>query len=154
MDKTPAKGPRGGKRIGAGRPKQRPTSSAVATRVLAVVKVEQLWVRIITHELAKLDADPGKAFTGALRETLKYLENRSLGNCVDTVNHLHDKPLELNVTVSLAEAVQRARKRAGLVNYPSAERDTVTGDLGQFTHDPLTRIERLEVACSTPKEAS
>lgn len=121
--------------------------------MLALVKVEQLWVRIITHEVAKLEADRGSG-SGALRETLKYLENRSLGNCVDTVNHLHDKPLQLNVTVSLAEAVQRARKRAGLVNYPSAERETVTGDLGQFTHDPLTRIERLEVACSTPKEAS
>jgi hypothetical protein len=112
-DPTPAA--RGGKRTGAGRPKQdRPTNSAVATRVLAQVKVEQLWLRIIQHEVSKLEADPGKSFTGALRETLKYLENRSLGNCVDTVNHLHDKPIEMTVTVSLAEAVQKARKRAGL----------------------------------------
>lgn len=45
---------------------------------------------------------------------LEYLWNRDEGRPVQNVNHLHDKPIEMNVTLSLAEAVQKARKRAGL----------------------------------------
>lgn len=94
-----------------GRPKaERPTDNKVATRVLAQVKAEKLWIEIIEFEKQNLK-DPRGSTTG-LREALKYLENRSLGNCVDTVNHIHDKPIEMNVTVSLAEAIQKARKRA------------------------------------------
>lgn len=40
------------------------------------------------------------------------VEDRALGKAVHIVNHLHDKPIEMNVTVSLAETVEKARKRA------------------------------------------
>jgi len=52
--------------------------------------------------------------TAPLREDLKYLEDRAHGRPVDTVNHLHDKPIEMNLTVTLSEEIQNARKRAGL----------------------------------------
>jgi hypothetical protein len=42
---------------------------------------------------------------------LRYLDDRAYGRPMDTVNHLHDKPLEVNMNVSLAEAIQKARKR-------------------------------------------
>jgi hypothetical protein len=48
-------------------------------------------------------------------ETRKYLYDRAKGKAVVTVNHLHDKPIEHNVTVSLSErfriAMQKAEER-------------------------------------------
>jgi hypothetical protein len=32
---------------------------------------------------------------------------------VQTVNHLHDKPIEMNVNFSLAAEIQKARQRVG-----------------------------------------
>jgi hypothetical protein len=106
----PQKSARGGARPGAGRKKtERPTNSAVATAVLAEVKVKEKWKLIIAIETEKAET---KGVTSGLRETLKYLENRSLGNCVDTVNHLHDKPLEMNVQLSLGEGMRIAMEKA------------------------------------------
>lgn len=87
----------------------RPTNANVAAKVLAQAKAEKLWLEIIEYEKKNL-TDPRGSTTG-LREALKYLENRAYGNCMDTVNHIHDKPIEMNVTVSLSEAIQKARKR-------------------------------------------
>lgn len=127
---------RGGKREPAegkklGRPKSgRPTNSAVAGRVLAQAKAEILWLSLIELEKKRLGiGDNGKLLPlpkGAidcgvyrgnfsiipLTNLLRYLEDRHYGRCVDTVNHLHDKPIDLNVTLSLAEAIQKARKRS------------------------------------------
>jgi hypothetical protein len=45
----------------------------------------------------------------------KYLYDKRDGKAVHTVNHLHDKPLEMNVTHSLSErfriAMEKAEKR-------------------------------------------
>jgi hypothetical protein len=46
-----------------------------------------------------------------LTNLLRYLEDRAYGRPVDTVNHLHDKPIDLNVTVSMAEIVRKVRQR-------------------------------------------
>lgn len=46
-----------------------------------------------------------------LTNLLRYLEDRAYGRPVDTVNHLHDKPVEMNVTVSIAEVVRKVRER-------------------------------------------
>lgn len=46
-----------------------------------------------------------------LTNVLRYLEDRSLGTPVDTVNHLHDKPIDLNVNLSVAEVVREVRER-------------------------------------------
>ena len=46
-----------------------------------------------------------------LTNLLRYLEDRAYGRPVDTVNHLHDKPIEMNVNVSIAEIVRKVRER-------------------------------------------
>lgn len=40
------------------------------------------------------------------------LFEHSEGRSIQTVNHLHDKPIEMNVTLSLATEIQKARQRA------------------------------------------
>lgn len=45
-------------------------------------------------------------------ETHKYLYDRAKGKAVITVNHVHDKPMEHNVTLSLGEGMRIAMERA------------------------------------------
>jgi hypothetical protein len=117
-----------------GRPKaQRPTNANVATKVLAEVKAEKLWIAMIDLERRRLginkdgtlgekekDAITGPDYQGKfsiipLTNLLRYLEDRAYGRPMDTVNHLHNKPIEHNHTVSirgtLAKALERAMKR-------------------------------------------
>jgi hypothetical protein len=54
----------------------------------------------------------GKFSIIPLTNLLRYLEDRAYGRPMDTVNHIHDKPVEHIVTVTLAESVEKARKRA------------------------------------------
>lgn len=105
----------GGKRPGAGRkPKPKVTLEAnkrLAVQVLALTQrpihvadcrcqLCRWWGYLTAQDLRlRFDAD-------------KYLEDRANGKPVQTVNHIHDKPIEIHATVSLAEAVQKARKRA------------------------------------------
>ena len=107
--------PRGGKRAGAGR-KKRPVDGNVARRIKAQVKAEELWVEAVTIAVEKARKTGN---TSDLRQCLEYLDDRDMGRPVDTVNHLHDKPIEMNLTVSHFEVVERARKRATTV--PSLE---------------------------------
>ncbi len=44
-------------------------------------------------------------------ETRRYLYDRAKGKATITVNHLHDKPIEMNVNVSMAEIVREVRQR-------------------------------------------
>ena len=104
--------PRGGKREGAGRKKQeRPVDGNVARKIKARIKAEEKWVRLC--EIATEKAEE-TCNTADLRNALEYLDNRDLGTCVDTVNHLHDKPIEMNVNVSIAEIVRKVRERKEL----------------------------------------
>jgi hypothetical protein len=48
---------------------------------------------------------------GGGRETRRYLWDRRDGHAVRNINHIHDKPLDLNVTVSMAEIVREVRQR-------------------------------------------
>lgn len=43
---------------------------------------------------------------------LRYQDDRDLGRPVDTVNHLHDKPLEVNATLTLGEGMRLAMEKA------------------------------------------
>src|SRR5208337_3269358 len=100
--------PREGKKLG--RPKsQRPVDGNVARKIKARIKAEELWVFLIA-QASKKAKDTGN--TADLRNALEYLDNRDLGTCVDTMNHLHDKPIEMNVTFSLSDRIKRARERA------------------------------------------
>jgi len=44
-------------------------------------------------------------------ECRRYLYDRAKGKATITVNHLHDKPIEMNVNVSMAEIVREVRQR-------------------------------------------
>ena len=102
--------PRGGKREGAGRKKQeRPVDGNVARKIKARIKAEEKWVRLCEIAAEKAETTGN---TADLRNALEYLDNRDLGTCVDTVNHVHDKALEVNMRVSYIDVIERARKRA------------------------------------------
>ena len=107
--------PRGGKRTPGegkklGRPKvNRPVDGNIARKIKARVKAEELWVFLIQQAAQKAKETKN---TSDLRQALEYLDDRDMGRCVDTVNHLHDKPIEMNVNLVLSEAIQKARKRA------------------------------------------
>jgi hypothetical protein len=116
--------PRGGKRPNAGR-KARPTipleaNKRIATEVLSMVGYDIGHITPDKNGKGPCDCELCTWFellheSGDLRlrfDVLKYLTDRRDGKAVQTVNHVHDKPIEMNVTVSLAESVQKARKRA------------------------------------------
>lgn len=111
----PEKNGRGGKRTPGdgkkiGRPKtSRPVDGNVARKIKARVKAEDLWVQCIALAYKKA-RETGN--TADLRNALEYLDNRDLGNTVDTVNHLHDKPIEVNATLSLGEGMRLAMQKA------------------------------------------
>jgi len=116
-----------------GRPKQeRPTNSNVASKVLAQARAEKLWHSIIELECRRLGIGKtgellvrvndngvidgpdyqGKFSIIPLVNTLRYLEDRAYGRPVDTVNHLHDKPIDVNMTLSLGEGMKVAMQKA------------------------------------------
>ena len=113
-----------------GRPKQeRPTNANVAQKVLAQAKAEQLWLAMIALERKRLGLNQDGTVSAAekggvtgpdyqgkfsiipLTNLLRYLEDRAYGRPVDTVNHLHDKPIEMNVNLSMAELIRDVRQR-------------------------------------------
>ncbi len=107
--RTPGVDPETGKPKKLGRPKsQRPVDGNVARKIKARVKAEELWVFLIA-QAAKKARETGN--TADLRNALEYLDNRDLGNTVDTVNHLHDKPMEIHHTFTISERIKRARER-------------------------------------------
>ena len=111
----PEKKGRGGKRTPGdgkklGRPKStRPVDGNVARKIKARIKAEELWVFLIATA-SKNARETGN--TADLRNALEYLDNRDLGNTTDNVNHMHDKPIEMNVTFTISERIKRARERA------------------------------------------
>ena len=108
------KSKRGGKRIPGegkklGRPKsQRPVDGNVARKIKARVKAEELWVFLIAQAAQKARKTGN---TADLRNALEYLDNRDWGNTVDNVNHMHDKPMEMTVTVKMSELIREVRER-------------------------------------------
>jgi hypothetical protein len=112
----------GGARTGAGRHKRdcdcekckskyghRPVDGDLARRIKAKIQAEKKWLRIVEVETQLMETT-GK--TAPLRTSLIYLDNRDLGNCVDNVNHMHDKPLEVNATLTLGEGMRLAMQKA------------------------------------------
>ena len=77
---------------------QQPTKE----RLLAKIKEEETWLALLQHPDARLRFD-----------VLKYLTDKRDGKAVQTINHLHDKPIEVNHTFSIAEELRLARERAG-----------------------------------------
>lgn len=102
-----------------GRPPVRPESAAIgdknfASRVLARVG-KAGWLEYA--DVKKVQSPEDLALhilaSGGLRGDVHFekLIDRWLGRAVQTVNHVHDKPIDLNVTVSFAEIVRKIRQR-------------------------------------------
>lgn len=119
--------PRGGKRGGAGRKKVHSELPASADKKIA----SQVFASLEDKDWEKKHKQPDKDGKGGCLceicrwrslivesldsrlefDVLKYLTDRRDGKAVQTVNHLHDKPLEMNVNVSIAEIVRKVRER-------------------------------------------
>jgi hypothetical protein len=137
VSEAPAK-KKGGARPGAGRKKldrlpappldgRSAAGRNVAQRVLDQVKAEDLYRSMVQLEVERLGLNappiPEKAIAGPytrwhgnvsiipLTNLLRYLDDRAYGRPMDTVNHLHDKPLEVNMNVSLSEIIRGVRER-------------------------------------------
>lgn len=121
--------PKEGKKIG--RPKvERLTNPVASEKILHDVRAEELeraLIAIEVHRLGiKLDEkdfgvknvpwtiSTGNLWTISTANLFKMLDRlkcHARGNPRDTVNHQHDKPLDVNVTVSMAEIVRKVRQR-------------------------------------------
>jgi len=116
----------GGKRQGAGRHKRdcecdrcrgkgagtRPTDANLARKLKAKIKAEERWLKILEVEIELVEK---KQDTGPLKRTLMYLDDRDLGKPVDTVNHLHKEPIQVEATLKISEIVREVRERK--LNY-------------------------------------
>jgi hypothetical protein len=109
---------KGGARPGAGRKKNTAEAETAdgdknfATRVLARIG-KPGWQDFIDAKKIQSDEDYALhllAGTAGYDQFNKLLD-RKFGKPVQTVNHVHDKPLEMNVNVSIAEIVRKVRQR-------------------------------------------
>jgi hypothetical protein len=121
---------------------ERPTNANVAAKVLAEAKAERLWGSLIELECNRLGIDPetgvvvelskkekkqnadegvisGPDYQGRfsiipLTNVLRYLEDRAYGRPMEnsTINHLHDKPLDVNMNLTLSERMLKALEKA------------------------------------------
>lgn len=101
----------------------RPVDGNVARKIKGRIAAEETYVSLVRLAKNKVGiGDDGKLLDpkntdypisglDVLASLLRYLDDRDLGKCVDTVNHLHDKPIEMNVHVSIAEVVRKVRER-------------------------------------------
>lgn len=123
MSEAPAK-KKGGARPGAGRKKNQAEAGIAdgdknfATRVLARIG-KPGWQDFIDAKKIQSDEDYALhllAGTAGYDQFNKLLD-RKFGKAVQTINHLHDKPIEHTVTHTLSErfriAMEKAEKRAG-----------------------------------------
>lgn len=105
---------RGGARPGAGRKKKdRPPS--VADKTAAAKLIEALNAPKLPRESSEIAGWRELWDAQDLRvrlDTRKYLYDKRDGKAVHTVNHLHDKPIEMNVTHSLGERMMKAMEKA------------------------------------------
>lgn len=107
---------RGGARAGAGRKKkpQVPTSAVSA----AEQRRSKMIYAALTREPSDKDSFEIKKWREIVNADPSYLWKmfeHSEGRAVHTVNHLHDKPIDLNVNLKLSEryriAMAKAEKR-------------------------------------------
>jgi len=107
--------PRGGARPGAGR-KKKPTPEVVqvrqkdhAAQLLAALNRPASEKDSYEVQKFRLIDDAGVTESSNLR---KWLYDKRDGLPVRTVNHLHDKPLEMNVNFTLSEKMRAAMEKA------------------------------------------
>ena len=122
MPRGGARTPKEGKKIG--RPKvERLSDPNVSAKILHDVKHELLLKALVAIEVHRLGIDLKKTDFGASEaprnvsiipflNLLDRLQCHAHGNPRTTVNHLHDKPLDVNVTHSVSERLRLAMEKA------------------------------------------
>lgn len=96
----------GGKRPNAGRKAKAKTdlptvNKTIAAEVLAKENEIEAWLELLKAPDTRLRFD-----------VRKYLTDKRDGKAVQTINHLHDKPIEMNVNLSLGERMKSAMEKA------------------------------------------
>jgi hypothetical protein len=115
------KNKRGGKRPNAGRKKREITppepidGRTIKGRIRSGELIEKLNA-LPPKEGDPIDVAGWRRFWDSLDQrialdTRKYLHNQHEGEPVKTINHVHDKPIDLNVNVSMADVVRQVRER-------------------------------------------
>lgn len=112
--------PRGGKRQNAGRKRKEPVPEQVnkqlATEILTGLgkdlKHPKVADKECTCELCKWRGILDAADARLRFDALKYLTDRRDGKAVQTVNHLHDKPIDVNMNITLGERMKSAMEKA------------------------------------------
>lgn len=112
--------PRGGSRKNAGRKRKLIADvgavlpSAVPDKNAAALLIEALHAPASKSDSAELLGWRVMWDAADLRIRLdvrKYLYDKRDGKPVQTINHLHDKPIEMNVNVKLSEIIREVRER-------------------------------------------
>jgi len=120
MSDAPKK--RGGARPGAGRRKTRLIPMPIDGRSTSGQRKAQEIIDALNRPAKDSDSYEIKQFRliddAGVRESLdlrRWLYDKVSGKAMQTVNHLHDKPIEHNVTLTLSErfrvAMQKAEQR-------------------------------------------
>ncbi len=105
---------KGGARPGAGR-KPKPKVESVIDRSAAAKLLVLLNTDAKPNEPAEVMGWRELWNAQDLRvrlDTRKYLYDKRDGKAVHTVNHLHDKPIEVTHTFKLSDEIREARERA------------------------------------------
>lgn len=100
--------PRGGKREGAGAKRKPKLPVPAVNKGMALRILEQI------EEESKVITLLDESFTNDRRlfwEILKELQHQAGRKPVSTVNHVHDKPLEIHHHFDLADRIAKARGR-------------------------------------------
>lgn len=119
---TDGKKSKGGKRPGAGRKKREAPVEFIDGRTVtgkdhAQWLIDQLNGLYDPKKLETIEVAGWRRLWDSLDkrialETRRYLYDKAKGKAVITVNHLHDKPIEHNVTLSLSERFRTAMEKA------------------------------------------
>lgn len=120
---------KGGARPGAGRRKKEKPADLDArsaagkkriTRIIEALNKAPKLVKLPDGTKVHVDEDYEisqfrKIDDAGVRESLdlrKWLYDKEDGKAVQTINHLHDKPIEMNVNLSLGERMRSAMQKA------------------------------------------
>lgn len=111
-DATPQPKKRGGSRPGAGRRKMERLPDVRDKNAAAHIldALNRPAHSGDSYEIVRWRAIDNSGVNASL-DLRKYLYDKRDGKAVHTVNHLHDKPIEMNVNISMSEAIRKARLR-------------------------------------------
>jgi hypothetical protein len=118
----PKKKAKGGARAGSGRKKRAAPVELIDGRTItgkdhAQWLVDELNADYDPRKLESIEVAGWRRLWDSLDkrialETRRYLYDKAKGKAVVTVNHLHDKPIDMNVKLTLGEGMRIAMQKA------------------------------------------